>query len=333
VFFSDDDLENRSWRDRMDGTLKKRIVVALGGNAILRSHEKGTIQEQLGNVQETCNRLASMISQWYQVVITHGNGPQVGNILIQNESAKDRVPAMPLDVCGAESQGLIGYMIQRSLRDALLRVGKNRTVASLITQVVVDGDDRAFRHPTKPVGPFYEKEHAEKEMQAKGEHWIEQRGKGWRRVVPSPNPMAIVEKEAIRNLIDSGIVVIACGGGGIPVIQRGEGHLEGVEAVIDKDLAAQCLARDIDADILLILTDVESVMLRFGEPDQVALREVSAVELRNYQEEGHFPDGSMGPKVEAALRFVERGGETAIITSLSCAHEALKGKVGTRVMT
>jgi carbamate kinase len=316
----------------MAGVRKKRIVVALGGNAILRSHEKGTIEEQSRNVRETSGRLASMITQWYQVVITHGNGPQVGNILIQNEVAKDKVPAMPLDVCGAESQGLIGYMIQRALRLDLLRLGKRRTVTSLVTQVRVDENDNAFRHPTKPVGPFYGREYAEKQMKRSGEQWIEQKGKGWRRVVPSPEPKEIVEKEAILNLIDSGIVVVACGGGGIPVIQTGEGGLEGVEAVIDKDLAAQCLARDIGADLLLILTDVETVMLRFGQPDQFALREVSVVELRKYQREGHFPDGSMGPKVEAALRFVEGGGETAIITSLSGAHEALKGKVGTRVV-
>jgi len=316
----------------MDGMLKKRIVVALGGNAILKSHEKGTVEEQSENVQETCRRLASMITRWYQVVITHGNGPQVGNILIQNEAAKGKVPAMPLDVCGAESQGLIGYMIQRSLRDELLRLGKSRTVTSLVTQVVVDGNDKAFLHPTKPVGPFYGKEHAERQMGTKGEEWIEQRGKGWRRVVPSPEPKEIVEKEAILNLIDSGVVVIACGGGGIPVIQAGEGRLEGVEAVIDKDLAAQCLARDIGADLLLILTDVESVMVRFRQPDQCALGEVSVEELTRYQKEGHFPEGSMGPKVEAARRFVTAGGETVIITSLSRAYEALKGKVGTRVV-
>jgi len=316
----------------MDRMLKKRIVAALGGNAILRSNERGTIEEQLANVKETCTRLASMITQWYQVVITHGNGPQVGNILIQNEGAKDTVPAMPLDVCGAESQGLIGYMIQRSLRGELLRLGKSRTVTSLVTQVVVDENDRAFQHPTKPVGPFYGRDHAERQMKTKKEQWIEQKGKGWRRVVPSPEPREIVEKEAIRNLIDSGTVVIACGGGGIPVVKAAEGYLKGVEAVIDKDLAAQCLARDIEADILLILTDVQSVMLRFGQPDQFTLREVSVRELRQSQEEGHFPDGSMGPKVEAALRFVEGGGESAIITSLSRAHEALKGKVGTRVV-
>lgn len=326
------DLDNKTWGHCMDGLLKKRIVVALGGNAILKSHERGTIEEQLRNVENTCRRLASMITQWYQVVITHGNGPQVGNILIQNEVATDKVPAMPLDVCGAESQGLIGYMIQRLLTAELVRLGKSRTVTSLITQVVVDGNDRAFRHPTKPVGPFYGEQYAKGQMRTKGENWIEQKGKGWRRVVPSPGPKEIVEKEAILDLIDSGIVVIACGGGGIPVIQAGEGHLEGVEAVIDKDLAAQCLARDIGADILLILTDVESVMLRFGQPEQFALREVSVAELTRYQKEGHFPDGSMGPKVEAALRFVREGGEMAVITSLSRAQEALKGKVGTRVV-
>lgn len=315
----------------MEGVLKKRIVVALGGNAILRSHERGTIEEQMRNVKETCGRLASMITQWYQVVITHGNGPQVGNILIQNEVARDKVPAMPLDVCGAESQGLIGYMIQRSLRAELIRLGKARTVTSLVTQVRVDENDRAFRRATKPVGPFYGQDYAERQMKLKGENWVEQKGKGWRKVVPSPDPKEIVEKEAILHLIDSGVVVIACGGGGIPVVQRGEGDLEGVEAVIDKDLAAYCLARDIEADLLLILTDVESVMLRFGQPDQVALREASVAELRRYREEGHFPDGSMGPKVEAALRFVEGEGKTAIITSLSSAQEALKGKIGTRV--
>jgi len=316
----------------MNRMLKKRIVVALGGNAILRSNEKGTIEEQLRNVQETSKRLASMITQWYQVVITHGNGPQVGNILIQNEVAKGKVPAMPLDVCGAESQGLIGYMIQRSLGSELVKLGKTRTVACLVTQVLVDGNDRAFQHPTKPVGPFYDQGYAEGRMKTKRERWVEQSGKGWRRVVASPEPKAIVEKEGIRNLIDSGVVVIACGGGGIPVIQTAQGQLEGVEGVIDKDLAAQCLARDIKADILLILTDVESVMVRFGQPDQLALREVSVADLRRCQKEGHFPAGSMGPKVEAALRFVEQGGETAVITSLSRAQEALKGRVGTRVV-
>jgi carbamate kinase len=315
----------------MARALKKRIVVALGGNAILRSHEKGTIEEQVRNVDETCGRLASMITQWYQVVITHGNGPQVGNILIQNEAGKDRVPAMPLDVCGAESQGLIGYMIQRSLRDKLFRLGKTRTVASVVTQVVVDEQDQAFRHPTKPVGPFYEKAYAEEQMKTKGEHWVEQRGKGWRKVVPSPEPLEIVETEAILSLIDAGIIVVASGGGGIPVIRKKEGALEGVEAVIDKDLAAQRLARDIGADILLILTDIEFVMLRFGQPDQAALRDVSASEMRRYQKEGHFVAGSMGPKVEATLRFVESGGDAGIITSLTSARDALKGKVGTRV--
>lgn len=316
----------------MERILKKRIVAALGGNAILRSGERGTIEEQLRNVEETCRRLASLITQWYQVVITHGNGPQVGNILIQNEFAKEKVPAMPLDVCGAESQGLIGYMIQRSLRVELARLGKTRTVTSLITQVVVDENDNAFRHPTKPVGPFYDREYAETQMKMRKERWVEQRGKGWRRVVPSPEPEEIVEREAIRSLIDSGVVVVACGGGGIPVIRTREGKLEGVEGVIDKDLAAQCLAQDIEADILLILTDVESVMLRFGQPDQSTLREVSVADLRGYQREGHFPEGSMGPKVEAALRFVEGGGEMAIITSLSRAREALKGQIGTRVV-
>jgi len=316
----------------MDGILKKRIVVALGGNAILRSGQSGTVAEQSRNIQETCKRLASMITRWYQVVITHGNGPQVGNILIQNEAAKHEVPAMPLDVCGAESQGLIGYMIQRSLGDELLRLGKRRTVTSLVTQVVVNENDEAFRHPTKPVGPFYDKEYAETQMRTKGQQWVEQRGKGWRRVVPSPDPKKIVEKGAILNLIDSGIVVIACGGGGIPVVRTAGGRLDGVEAVIDKDLAAQCLAQDIGADVLMILTDVESVMIRFGQPDQCALGEVSVVEMMKYQEEGYFPEGSMGPKVEAASRFIRAGGEMAIITSLAWAHEGLKGKVGTRIV-
>ena len=316
----------------MDGMLKKRIVVALGGNAILRSHEKGTVEEQLRNVEETCRLLASMITRWYQVVITHGNGPQVGNILIQNEVAQGHVPAMPLDVCGAESQGLIGYMIQRGLRDQLLGLGKSRTVTSLITQVLVDGHDPAFRHPTKPVGPFYDREYAEKRMHSTGECWVDQPGKGWRRVVASPEPRRIIEKEAILRLIDSGVIVIACGGGGIPVVQVGEDRLEGAEAVIDKDLAAECLAREIGADILLILTEVESVMVQFGQPEQHPIREVSAAQLVTYQREGHFPDGSMGPKVEAAVRFVKGGGETAIITSLTRAGEALRGRVGTHVM-
>ncbi len=307
----------------------KKIVVALGGNAILQAGQKGTAEEQLANVRLAAEQIAQLVIAGYQVVLTHGNGPQVGNILLQNAAASPAVPAMPLDICGAESQGFIGYMLQQSLTNTLWERGMSKPVVTVVTQVVVDANDPAFSKPAKPIGPFYPKEEAEKLM-AEGLAMQEDRARGgWRRIVPSPQPLRIWEREAIISLIDSGAIVIASGGGGIPVVETPTG-LRGVEAVIDKDLAGQRLANDVGADLLLILTDVEAVAVNWGQPNQRWLSAVRLDEARAYQAEGHFLAGSMGPKVAAACNFIEAGGEMAIITSLQTATEALAGKTGTR---
>ncbi|HPQ01898.1 MAG: carbamate kinase [Bacillota bacterium] len=309
----------------------KTIVIALGGNAILQPGQNGTVDEQMENVDSTAEQVAELIAQGHRVVITHGNGPQVGALLIQQEAGRDRVPPMPLDVCGAESQGQIGYMLQQSIGKMLARRSIPRPVATVITQMVVDPNDPAFANPTKPVGPFYSAYYAEQRMKETGEKWIEDAGRGWRRVVPSPDPIRIVEQDAILSLVRTGAIVIANGGGGIPVIEKG-GLYKGVEAVIDKDLGGECLARDVGADVLLILTDVAHVALHYKTPHQVDLHTVQLDDLIRYQQEGHFNAGSMGPKVEACRRFVERGGEAAIIAQLDKAVEAIHGNAGTRIV-
>jgi len=315
----------------MEG-VKKTVVVALGGNAILQPGQKGTFEEQMENVRLTCEQLAHMVeSGKYRVVVTHGNGPQVGNILLQNEVGKDVAASMPLFVCGAESQGLIGFMIQQNLVNLLAAQGKGDIpVATVVTQVVVDKDDPAFTHPTKPVGPFYSETEAKALESEKGYDVREDAGRGWRRVVPSPDPIEIFEKTAIRQLVEARSIVIASGGGGIPVV-RENGKLEGVDAVIDKDLAGERLAVDVGAAIFMVLTDVDSVRLNYKTPEERALRTMTVGEAKTYAEEGHFAKGSMEPKVRAAIRFVESGGERAIITSLSQAVAALEGQAGTTI--
>ena len=310
----------------------KRVVVALGGNAILRPKEKGSSEEQFNNVEKTCRQIAGMIKKGFKVVITHGNGPQVGNILMQNENAKDIVPAMPLDVCGAESQGQIGYMIQQRLDNLFKEMSIPYSVATIITQVVVDKNDSAFTHPTKPIGPFYtEKEAKEFIKKNQKEKWIEDSGRGWRKVVPSPEPIGIVEKEAIKALLEKDVVVIASGGGGIPVIKK-DGKFQGVKAVIDKDLAGERLALDVRTDIFMMLTDVPRVAINFGKSYQKDLDRMNLSQAKTYLKEDHFSPGSMGPKVKAAIKFVESGGEYAIICSSKQALDALEGKAGTRIV-
>lgn len=305
--------------------MSKRVVVALGGNAILQPKQEGTAEVQFANVIDTCIQLADLIKAGYQLVITHGNGPQVGNILLQNEEAKDKIPPMPLDICGSQTQGFIGYMIQQAMKNLL----PQRHVGTVLTQVLVDAGDSAFQNPTKPIGPFYSKQEAEQLIAQKGYTMVEDSGRGWRRVVPSPNPKAIIEKDLIQALLERDAIVIASGGGGIPVVKDSQGKLRGIEAVIDKDLAGARLGGDVDADILLILTDVEAVAVNWGKPDQRFLHRLSLQEARELAAQGQFKAGSMGPKVEAAIRFVEQGGEQAIIVSLNKAAAALDGHAGT----
>lgn len=312
---------------------KKTVVVALGGNAILQPGQKGTFEEQYANVVKTVEQLAALVlSGKWRLVVTHGNGPQVGNILLQHDAAKEVVPPMPMDVCGAESQGFIGYMIQQAFHNVLAREGRaDIPVATVVTQVLVDKTDPAFATPSKPVGPFYSAEEAKRLQAQHGWRVVEDAGRGWRRVVPSPDPKAIVEREAIRLLVEKGAIVIASGGGGIPVIKE-DGSYRGVEAVIDKDLAGERLAQDVGAAVFLILTDVDQVRLNYKRPGEKALPRMTVAEAKGYAQEGHFAKGSMEPKVKAAARFVEAGGERAVIASLSQAVAAVEGHAGTQVV-
>lgn len=309
--------------------MAKRLVIALGGNALQSGNSAPTAQAQLEVVRETARQLAEISSRGYEMAIVHGNGPQVGRILLASETAGNVVPPMPFDVCGAMSQGYIGYHIQQALKYALAVRNRNYPVVALTTQMVVDREDPAFQTPTKPIGAFYTEEQARELEREKGYTMREDAGRGWRRVVASPIPRKIVEIEAVRLLWDYAIV-ITCGGGGIPVVERPNGVLEGVAAVIDKDFAAELLAEEVGADLLLILTEVEKVAIRFGQPDQQDLSHLSLAEAAKYVEEGQFGVGSMLPKVQAAMKFVRANPDRkAIITSLDKCLEALEGKTGT----
>lgn len=306
-----------------------RVLIAFGGNAILRHRDSGTAEEQFENVRRTCTHIVEMIGDGYAVAITHGNGPQVGDILLKNEIARESLPPMPLDVCGAESQGMIGYMLQQSMHRELKAAGHETPVVTVLTQTVVDKSDPAFLNPEKPIGPYYTAMQASRLEKEKGWKVVNEPGRGYRRVVPSPDPLAIHERAAIRALFDRDFIVIACGGGGIPVVAGGDGTLEGVEAVVDKDYVAALFAGVIDAALLLILTDVEKVALNFGRSDQQPLDSMTVADARQYLALGHFPPGTMGPKIEAAIRFIESGGERVIISSLEQGREAIQGRAGT----
>jgi carbamate kinase len=317
----------------METNEKETMVIALGGNALSPAHGTASLEEQIAALDRSCRQIARIAQRGTRVVLTHGNGPHVGQLVIQQEQAKDLVPPLPLDVCGAMTQGQIGYLLQQILAHALRSEGLTVPVATLITQVIVDPGDPAFEEPTKPIGPFYDEQEAFELRQNQG-YVIRRVGNGpkpYRRVVPSPRPIEIVEEEAIRGLLALGHLVIACGGGGVPII-REDGRLRGVEAVIDKDLASERLATALGAEVLLILTDVERVALHYGTPEQVDLERLSLTEATRHLEAGEFPEGSMGPKIEAAIRFVENGGERAIIASLDEAEEALEGRAGTEVV-
>lgn len=307
-----------------------KIVLAIGGNAIIKEGQKGTLEEQQQNINESCEPVLELIEQGNTVVITHGNGPQVGNSLIKNQMAESVVPAYPLDVLDAETQGNLGYLIQQAFRNKMTERNINKPVATVITQSVVSKDDPAFSNPTKPIGPFYTQEELDKILETEEISYVEDSGRGYRRVVASPKPVTIVEKEAIEALLDKEIIVITAGGGGIPVIEE-NGMLQGTEAVIDKDFASALLAAEINADYLFILTGVEQVAINFGTPEQKNLFEMTVEESLRYMEEGHFPKGSMGPKIEAAILFLEKGGKNVIITSMDKLQDALEGKTGTRV--
>ena len=307
----------------------EKIVIALGGNALQSGNSGATAEAQLEVVKKTCEYIAEISMKGYDIGLVHGNGPQVGRILLASETAKDVTPAMPFDVCGAMSQGYIGYHLQQALKFALAKRGKNLPVVTIATQMVVDKNDPGFVNPTKPIGPFYSEEEAKALVEEKGYSVKEDAGRGYRRVVASPIPQEIVEIDAVKTLWDSSIV-ISCGGGGIPVVKNDDGSLEGVAAVIDKDFAAELLAECVGADKLMILTEVERVAINFNTPDQKNLETLTLEEAQKYIDEGHFAPGSMLPKVQAAMKFVKANpGKQAIITSLDKAIEALEGKTGT----
>ncbi len=309
--------------------MAEKIVIALGGNALQSGKGDPTAEAQLEVVKKTCEHIADISCKGYEIGIVHGNGPQVGRILLASETAKDVTPAMPFDVCGAMSQGYIGYHIQQALRFALARRNRNMPVTTIETQVVVDKDDPGFKNPTKPIGPFYSEKEAKALESEKGYSIKEDAGRGWRRVVASPIPKEIVEIDAIRTLWPTAITV-SVGGGGIPVVQNPDGSLEGVAAVIDKDFGAELLAEKVGADILMILTEVEKVAVNFNKPDQRDLDSLTPAEADKYIEEGQFAPGSMLPKVQAAMKFIKANpGKKAIITSLDKAVDALEGRTGT----
>jgi len=315
----------------MEGNL---LVIALGGNAIKQAQEKGTTEEQFRNVDLTARQIARIAREGYRLVLTHGNGPQAGALLIQQEEGEPAIPAQSLAACGAMTQGQIGWMIQNRLSFWLRQEGIHTPVCTVVTQVVVSEQDPDFQDPSKPVGPFYTREEAHR-LQAEKQYVVKEvkpsAARGWRRVVPSPEPQDIVEKDAINALLGSGAIVIASGGGGIPVRRNGDGSYSGVEAVIDKDRAGFVLAQAVGARAFLILTDVEKVWLRYGRPDASPLDRLTVAQARSYLAEGHFLAGSMGPKIEAALRFARWSRGEAVITSLGKALEAILGRTGTRI--
>ena len=314
---------------------KKLVVIALGGNAIKQAGEVGTAEDQFRNVAISCEQLVEMNKQDYLMVLTHGNGPQAGNLLIQQEEGSKLVPSMPLDVVDAMTQGEIGYMFQNQLQNAFRRDGREIPIASLITQMIVDENDPDFQDPSKPVGPFYTEEEAKELEKYKGYIVKEARSgtdKNWRRVVPSPAPIGLVEAKVIRTLVGKRVIVITSGGGGIPVMKLPSGELVGIEAVIDKDMAGMKLAQVVDGDIFLVLTDVDHVYINYGKEYEKPVRQMTIEEANGYLADGQFPEGSMAPKVRACIEFVKNGGERAIITSINNALSALNGNSGTEII-
>lgn len=309
----------------------KLVVIAIGGNSLIKDSGHQTVLDQYRACGETSEHIAAIVEEGYRVVITHGNGPQVGFILLRSEIAKEVLHQVPLDTCGADTQGAIGYQISQTLDNELRRRDIDKSVVAVVTQTMVDGDDPGFEDPSKPIGPFYDEAAARRHRQ---EGWIlkEDAGRGWRRVVPSPRPLEIVEEATIRLLLERDVIVVAAGGGGIPVVRRANGDLEGVAAVIDKDLASCLLAKNLGAEVFVMSTAVDKVALFYGQPNQQDLDRMTVAEARRYLAEGHFAAGSMGPKIEAAVDFLEHGGRQVIVTQPHLLEDALHGRTGTQIV-
>jgi len=307
-------------------------VIAIGGNSLITDSKKMSVVDQYQAAGETSHHIAALIAAGYRVVITHGNGPQVGFILLRSDLAKNVLHEVPLESCVADTQGAIGYQIGQTLANELKRRGIEKSISTVVTQVLVDKNDQAFSNPAKPIGPFYTEEEAQKHQAASG--WIlkEDAGRGWRRVVASPKPIQIIEEETIRLLLDQEVIVIAVGGGGIPVIENEKGEMEGVAAVIDKDFASCLLAQNLKADLFIISTGVDKVAINFNKPDEKALDKLTVADAEKYMAEGQFPAGSMGPKIEAAIEFLKSGGKEVIITQPHLIEEAIAGKNGTHLV-
>lgn len=316
----------------MASTSKKLVILAVGGNSLILDEKHKTVQDQYDAAEKTCVHIAGLIEQGYRVLVTHGNGPQVGFILRRSDIARHELHEVPLDSCGADSQGAIGYQIQRAMFNVTRGWPKQPVVATVVTQVLVDRDDPSFRRPSKPIGAFMSQAEAEEHRQNDGWNIVEDAGRGYRRVVASPQPKRIVELDAIRILLDHDVVVVAVGGGGIPVIERDDGALIGADAVIDKDLATSLLARQLEADTLVVSTAVDRVYVNYRQPDQKGLDRLTVAEARQHLASGQFPAGSMGPKIRAAVEFVESGGRQAVITDPPHLVDAVAGRAGTRIV-
>ncbi len=311
---------------------KPLAVIAIGGNSLITDNTKRSVLDHYLAAGETSHHIAALIAAGYRVVVTHGNGPQVGFILLRSDLAKDVIHQVPLESCVADTQGAIGYQVGQTLSNELKRQNIKQSIATVVTQVLVDKDDPAFTTPTKPIGPFYSEADAQKHQQENG--WIlkEDAGRGWRRVVASPKPLQIIEEETIQLLLDQNVIVIAVGGGGIPVVENEKGELEGRAAVIDKDFASCLLAKNLKADLFIISTGVDKVAINFKKPDEKALDQLTVAEAEKYMAEGQFPAGSMGPKIEAAIDYLKNGGKEVIITQPHLIGEAIAGKNGTHMI-
>lgn len=313
-------------------TNQKIAVVAFGGNALLRSDQDGTQEKQLENSDIAAERLVEFVRNGYELIVVHGNGPQVGNLVLQQEALKDSIPPYTLDYCVAMTQGSMGYMLENSIRYAFDKAELKKEVICIVSEVIVEKSDPGFYYPTKPVGPFYSTEQARNLIRTKQWSMVEDSGRGWRKVVASPVPKSIVGEKIIKDLVNEGVIVIAAGGGGIPVYYNEDGYLTGIEAVIDKDLAASLLATQVGAELFVILTEVEKVYINYGKPSQEPLPVLSVEDARKYRDQGQFPPGSMGPKIKAAIDFIKSGGKEVLITTAPKLAEALKGETGTRIV-